>query len=200
MNTAGFHLRLDRRTLVGIALAILAAVLVLFLTRPHPGVAVLYADGPLPAGVPLEQLPLTTRQVPDATGLVAGDSAADLAGWTLAAPLAAGEPLVASLLRPAQREEKPDVLALSLDRDHAVLGELQAGDLVDVYVAARANEGSPTARLVAAGVYVVAAGPAPSGLGGDDNIELLLAVDGPLAVDLVTARSQGDLSLVRTSR
>ena len=55
-------------------------------------------------------------------------------------------------------------------------------------------------RLVAAAVYVVAAGPAPSGLGGEERVDLLLAVDDALAAALVTARHEGALDLVRVSR
>jgi Flp pilus assembly protein CpaB len=193
-------LRFDKRTVIGLILAIGAGGLVFVLTRPEPTVAVLVAEGPLPAGIPLESLPVGVRRVPDAAGLLAGDASADLAGWTLAAPLAAGEPLLPSLLRAPERLQDPDVLALSLERDRAVLGELQAGDRIDVYVTPPAEESTPVARLVAAGVYVVAAGPAPAGTGGDDRVDLLLAVDDALAAALVGARSEGEIDLVRVSR
>jgi Flp pilus assembly protein CpaB len=193
-------LRFDRRTAVGLALALAAGILVFALTRPGDTVAVLVAEGPLPAGVPLETLAVGVRRVPDATGLVAGDDAAAMAGWTLSAPLAAGEPLLPSLLRPPERRPRPDVLALSLERDRAVLGDLQAGDRIDIYVTAADGEGPVAARLVAAAVYLVAAGPAPSGLGGEERVDLLLAVDDALAAALVTARNEGALDLVRVSR
>jgi hypothetical protein len=135
--------------------------------------------------------------VPDATGLVAGEDTATLVGWTLAAPLAAGEPLLPSLLRAPAQRSRPDVLALSLERDRAVLGEVQAGDRIDIYVTTDALEGPAETRLAAAGLYVVAAGPAPSGLGGEDRVDLLLAVDDTLALDLVRARNQGALDIVK---
>ncbi len=193
-------LHLDRRLLLGLLAAAAAGGLVLMLTRPDPSVAVLVAGGPLPAGVELTGLPVVVRHVPDATGLVGADSTDGLADWSLAAPLAKGEPLLPSLLRPPERRTYPDVLALSLTRDRAVLGELQAGDLVDVYVTADAPGETPVARLVAEDLYVVAAGPAPGGIAGSERIDLLLAVDSALAAALVSARHEGEIDLVRVSR
>jgi len=193
-------LRFDRRTAVGLTLALTAGIIVFALTRPGDTVAVLVAEGPLPAGVALETLPVGVRRVPDAAGLVAGDDATALAGWTLSTPLAAGEPLLPSLLRAPERRAQPDVLALSLERDHAVLGDLQAGDRLDIYVTVTDGQEPAAARLVATAVYVVAAGPAPSGMGGEDRVDLLLAVDDALAAALVTARNEGGLDLVRVSR
>lgn len=200
MRLGALPLRFDRRTAVGLALALAAGALVFALTRPPATVPVLVAEGPLPAGIPLESLPVGVRRVPETAGLVAGDDVGVLEGWTLAAPLSAGEPLVPSLLRSPERRSLPDVLALSLDRDRAVLGELQAGDRIDVYVTGHEGEGPPVTRLVAAAVYVVAAGAGPTGLGGGDRVDLLLAVDHDLAAALVGARHEGDLALVRVAR
>lgn len=198
MRVGPFHL--ERRTVIGLALAAASGALVLFLTRPAPTVEVLVAEAPIPAGVPLDGLQIGVRRVPDGTGLVTGDPLADLAGWTLTAPLAEGEPLLPSLLRPPERHDRPDVLALSLERDRAVLGELQAGDLVDIYVTPDDPEAPPAARLVAAGIYVVAVGPAPGGIAGSERIDLLLAVDDALAALLVGARREGEIDLVRVAR
>jgi len=200
MRLKALPLRFDRRTAVGLALALAAGIMVFALTRPPATVPVLVAEGPLPAGIPLEGLPVGVRRVPDAAGLVAGTDAAALDGWTLIAPLASGEPLVPSLLRAPERRSHPDVLALSLDRDRAVLGDLQAGDRIDVWVTTADEEGPPVARLVAAAVYVVSAGPGPAGMGGSDRVDLLLAVDDSLAAALVSARQEGDLDLVRVAR
>jgi len=190
----------DRRTAVGLALALAAGILVFVVTRPAATVPVLVAEGPLPAGIPLDGLAVGVRRVPDPAGLVPGDDPAALREWVLAAPLAAGEPLLPSLLRAPEQRSRPDVLALSLDRDRAVLGELLAGDRIDVYVTPDAGEGPAAARLVAADVYVISAAPAPSGLGGEDRVDLLLAVDDALAAALVGARQEGALDLVRVSR
>jgi Flp pilus assembly protein CpaB len=200
MRLKALPLRFDRRTAVGLALALAAGIMVFALTRPPATVPVLVAEGPLPAGIPLEGLPVGVRRVPDAAGLVAATDPAALDGWTLIAPLASGEPLVPSLLRAPERRSHPDVLALSLERDRAVLGDLQAGDRIDVWVTTADEEGPPVARLVAAAVYVVSAGPGPAGMGGSDRVDLLLAVDDSLAAALVSARQEGDLDLVRVSR
>jgi hypothetical protein len=200
VKVGGAAVHFDKRTLLGLLLAVGAGALVLVLTRPDPTVAVLVAEGPLPAGVALEGLPIGVRRLPEADGLVAGDTPADLAGWTLAAPLTEGEPLLPSLLRPPERHDRPDVLALSLARDRAVLGELQAGDLVDVYVTVAGLAGPPVSRLVAAGLYVITAGPAPGGIAGSEHIDLLVAVDDALAATLVSARHEGEIDLVRVSR
>jgi Flp pilus assembly protein CpaB len=199
MRVSRAALHLERRTLLGLLLAMGAGALVLVLTRPDPAVPVLVAEGPLPAGVPLGALPVGVRRLPGAEGLVEADSPAGLADWTLAAPLAAGEPLLPSLLRPPERRDRPQVLALSLERDRAVLGELQAGDLVDVYVTTDSLDEPPAARLVAAGLYVVEAGPAPGGIAGSERVDLLLAVDDALAAALVGARHEGEIDLVRVS-
>lgn len=200
MKVGSAAVRFDRRTLFGLLLAVVAGALVLVLTRPEPTVAILVAEGPLAAGVALEDLAVGVRRVPDAAGLVAGDTPADLAGWTLAAPLAEGEPLLPSLLRPPERRARPDVLALSLERDRAALGELQAGDLIDLYVTTDGLDGPPVSRLVAAGLYVITAGPAPGGIAGSERIDLLVAVDDALAATLVSARHEGEIDLVRVSR
>ena len=200
MRLKALPLRFDRRTAVGLAMALAAGIMVFALTRPPATVPVLVAEGPLPAGIPLEGLPVGVRRVPDAAGLVAGTDVAALDGWTLITPLASGEPLVPSLLRAPERRSHPDVLALSLDRDRAVLGDLQAGDHIDVWVTTADEEGPPEARLVATAVYVVSAGPGPAGMGGSDRVDLLLAVDDSLAAALVSARQEGDLDLVRVAR
>ena len=200
MKVGGAALHFDKRILLGLLLAVAAGALVLVITRPNPTVAILVAEGPLPAGVALEDLPVGVRRVPDAAGLVAGDTPADLAGWTLATPLAEGEPLLPSLLRPPERRARPDVLALSLERDRAALGELQAGDLIDLYVTTDGLDGPPASRLVAAGLYVITAGPAPGGIAGSERIDLLVAVDDALAATLVSARHEGEIDLVRVSR
>ena len=76
--------------LLATTVAVAAGALVLMITRPNPTVAILVAEGPVPAGVALEDLPVGVRRVPTAAGLVAGETPADLAGWTLATPLAEG--------------------------------------------------------------------------------------------------------------
>lgn len=188
--------RPDARTLVGIGLAAAAALLVLWLTRPAPTVPVLVAGSDLPAATPISELDLSVRHTGDATGMVVGDSPGDLTDWVLAAPLAAGEPLLPSLLRPPEVQTAPNLLALEIDEAHAVLGRLDPGDRVDIY-ASTSPLGAPTeTRLIAHSVYVVDATVSDSSV-GSSQVQLLLAVDDELAATLTAAMNGGDLDLVR---
>jgi Flp pilus assembly protein CpaB len=188
--------RPDARTLVGIGLAAAAALLVLWLTRPAPTVPVLVAGSDLPAATPISALDLSVRHTADATGMVVGDSPGDLSDWVLAAPLAAGEPLLPSLLRPPEVQTAPNLLALEIDEAHAVLGRLDPGDRVDIY-ASTSPLGAPTeTRLIAHSVYVVDATVSDSSV-GSSQVQLLLAVDDELAATLTAAMNGDDLDLVR---
>ena len=186
----------DTRTLVGIGLAATAALLVLWMTRPVPTTPILVAGADLPAGTPISELDLTVRYAQDATGLVTGDSPGELADWVLIAPLAAGEPLIPSLLRPPEVQTTPDLLALDIAQSHAVLGRIDPGDRVDIY-ASTSQTGQPAeTHLIASSVYVVDSSIAESSV-NDDRVQLLLAVDDELAATLTAAMNGGDLDLVR---
>ncbi len=186
----------DRRTLVGVALAAFAAVAVLTATRPAPTVPVLVATSDLAAGVPLAELDVGVREVADPTGLVVGDDIGQLSQWVLARPVDAGEPIVPSLLRPPETVSASSTMALSLEATHAVLGRLSPGDLVDVYVTTGGpGEGKTTTR-VATDVYLVDAVLRPSSV-GEDHVDLVVAVDDPLAATLTSAAAAGTIDLVR---
>ncbi len=188
--------RPDMRTLLGIGLAAAAALLVLWMTRPIATVPVLVAGSDLPAGTPLSELDLTVKNTTDADGLVVGDEPGELSDWVLVAPIASGEPILPSLLRAPEVQAAPDLLALELDRAHAVLGRIDPGDRVDIY-ASTSRPGEPTeTRLVASSVFVVDATVSDSTVNGD-QIQLLLAVDDALAATLTAAMNGSDLDLVR---
>ncbi|RPI20405.1 MAG: hypothetical protein EHM57_08125 [Actinobacteria bacterium] len=186
----------DRRTLLGLGLAALAATLTLVATRPAPSYPVLVAGSDLAAGTPLSQVDLEVRRLPDPAGFVQGTEPGELADWTLKVPLAAGEPLLTSLLQPPQLISAPNLLALDIEAAHAVLGRLAAGDLVDVYVSSGAGVETGATRLVASDVFVVEARLVEAG-GGRDRVELLVAVDDRLAGELAAAARSGELDLVR---
>jgi len=190
----------DRRTLIGAALAVTAAVLVLVITRPAATTTVLVADADLAAGVPLSTQQIGLRETTAPEGLIAADDPDAFADWALAAPLDSGEPIPASLLLPEARQAHPDVVALALDEDHAVLGVLRTGDRVDVYLTAPHDDGVPTTDRIAEGVFVVDVVEGPSGFGRDDSARLLLAADHRLAAVLVHAARTGDVDLVRVGR
>ena len=188
--------RPDTRTLIGIGLAAIAALLVLWMTRPIPTVPVLVAGSDLPAGTPLSELDLSVRNTTDADGLVIGDEPGELSDWVLVTPLAAGEPILPSLLRAPEVQAAPNLLALELDSAHAVLGRIDPGDRIDIY-ASTSRPGEPTeTRLVASSVFVVDATISDSTVSGDE-IQLLLAVDDTLAATLTAAMNGSDLDLVR---
>ncbi len=184
------------RTMLGVGLAAVAALLVLLVTRPPATVSVLVAGADLAAGSPLSELEIDIRQVESATGLVAGDEVGELGDWVLTAPITAGEPLLPSLLRPAETLAAPDVLAIELDTGHAVLGKLTGGDRVDIY-ATRSRPGEPTeTSLIATSIYVLEARLSEASA-GPDRVALLLAVDRNTARAITTAMHAGEVDLVR---
>ena len=186
------------RTLIGVGLAAVAALLVLIVTRPPATVPILVAGSDLPAGTPLAELQIDARHVADADGFVVGDEIGELGDWVLAAPIGAGEPLIPSLLRPSAALSAPDAIAIRLDAGHAVLGQLSGGDRVDIY-ATTSSPGAPAeTHLIATAVYVLEARTAESNA-GPSRIELLLAVDRTTAMALTNAMHAGEVDLVRVS-
>ena len=190
---------IDRRRLLGILLAAIAGLLVLLLTRPETQLPILVATEDLVAGQPLADQGVSVRYVDNAEGFVAGSSLGDLAGWSLRAPIARGEPLIPSLLQPPELLAFPNVIALSLDQDHAVLGKLVAGDRVDVYRTSAAGFDAPSVtERVATDVYVVEARVSDDGINAD-RVDLLLAVDEELAALIAGAARGGEIDLVRVA-
>lgn len=185
----------DRRTILGIGLAAVAAALVLILTRPPATTPILVAGSDLPAGTPLAELDVDVRTVPDAQGMVMGDDVGELAEWSLRVPIAAGEPIVPSLLQPPQVLAASNLLAIEVDSSHAVLGRISPGDIVDVYATRRSTLAASETSKVAAEVYVVDAQIASAATG--EQVALLLAVDDELAARLTAAARSGDLDIVR---
>ena len=190
---------IDRKRMIGLVLAAMAALLVLLLTRPPDRIPVLIASTDIPPGQALTADDVTVRYVESADGLVEGSALGALASWSLRAPIAEGEPLVPSLLQPPELLDAPNVIALSLDESHAVLGRLVPGDRVDVYVTAANGPGEDSfTQLVATGVYVVEARPGGEGINAD-RVNLLLAVDEELAQTIAGAGRSGAVDLVRVA-
>jgi Flp pilus assembly protein CpaB len=185
--------------IVGGILAAIAALGVLQLTKPPERLPVLVAGSDLIAGRPLGEMDIDVRYVESATGLVAGDSVGDLADWSLRVPLAEGEPLVASLMQPPELVTSPNVIALSLPAENAVLGRLVAGDRVDVYVTYTGGfEAEPFTELLASRVYVVEVVASESSV-DRRRVNILLAVDDRLAGQLAAALHSGAVDLVRVA-
>jgi hypothetical protein len=189
----------DRRMILGAILAAIAALGVLVLTRPPDRIPVLAAGSDLSAGRPLSELDIEVRYVESSAGLVVGDSVGELGEWSLRVPLEDGEPLLASLLLPPELVATPNVIALSLPPQNAVLGKLVAGDKVDVYLThADGFEVSQETELLASSVYIVEAVTSESS-GSGGRVNVLLAVDDDLAAQLAAASHSGDIDLVRVA-
>jgi hypothetical protein len=174
------------------ALALIAGLTVLSLTRPPERVDMLVAAEALPAGLPLETLAFTNASVEPIPGIVLADQAPQLVGWTLAVDLPEGAPLTESVLEPPPGAV-PQLIAITLEMGHAVQGKLIAGDLVDIYVTDELET-----RLLAASVTVISAEVDTAGL-VESDLALLLAVDDALAPQLVAAMQTAAIDLVRVT-
>jgi hypothetical protein len=142
---------------------------------------------------------VSVRYVESSSGLVEGASLGELEDWTVRVPILAGEPLLASLLQPPEILVAPNVVALSLDPAHAVLGRLVAGDHVDIYQTAGGGiDGNARTELIASDVYVVESRFDVDGINGG-SVDLLLAVDDELAVRIVAGDRLGEIDLVRVA-
>jgi len=189
----------DRRMILGAILAAIAALGVLVLTRPPDRIPVLAAGSDLSAGRPLSELDIEVRYVESSTGLVIGDSVGELGDWSLRVPLEEGEPLIASLMQPPELVATPNVIALSLAPQNAVLGQLVAGDKVDIYLTDADGLGTaPGTELLASNVYIVEAVTSESSA-DRGRVNVLLAVDDELAAQLAAASHSGDIDLVRVA-
>jgi Flp pilus assembly protein CpaB len=189
----------DRRTIIGGVLAAIAALGVLQLTKPPEMTPVLVAGSELQAGQPLGELDIAVRYVESPEGLVIGDTVGDLEEWSLRVPLAEGEPLVASLMQPPELVATPNVIALTLRAENAVLGRIVSGDKVDVYVTSSAAfDSEPTTELLASDVYVVESVTSDSSV-DRGRVNVLLAVDDELAARLAAASHSGEIDLVRVA-
>lgn len=187
---------IDRRMVIGAVLAAVAALGVLVLTKPADRIPVLVAGTDLVAGRPLADMDIQVRYVDSSSGLVVGDSVGDLEDWSLRVPLAEGEPLIGSLLQPPELLASPNVIALSLAAENAVMGRLVAGDMVDVYMTNTGGIDSVSSTaLIASDVYVVEAVVPESSI-DRGRVNVLLAVDDDLAAQLASASHSGDIDLV----
>jgi len=187
------RLRIDARFAIAGVLALAAALAVMTLTRPVERIPVLVAGAFLPPGIPLDDLPIEERSVEPLEGLVPADQRAELAGRSLSVPLEAGSPILWSMLAPGEAGQA-DALAVTLEPGNAAQGDLRPGDLVDVYV----SDDEGTSRI-AAGISVIDADTGGGGFGGSD-VAVLLAVDAPLAQQIISAMHTGSIDLVRRAR
>ena len=93
-------------------------------------------------------------------------------------------------------ESAPHMLAMSLQRENAVLGRLAPGDLVDIYLTAADVDVSLQAERIAESMYVVEASVSDRP-GSTGDVDVILAVDDRLARVLAAAARTGRIDLVR---
>ena len=186
---------IDRRRIVGALLALVAAALVLVATRPGPTVDILVATRDLAAGWPVPPDAMSIRAVGDARGLVQVTDAPQR--MSLRAPVAAGEPLLASQVVETSAVAIPDgVMGLDLTSAQGVLGRLVPGDRVDVYVS-RFDDDSTTRVAVEIPVVDIVES---AELGGARSVQVLVGVDETIASSVAAAARAGDIHLVRVGR
>lgn len=184
------RIQIDARLVGAGLLAAAAALVVLIVTSPPEATPVLVAGSDVPAGVPVGELDLTTRDVGDAAGLVVAGSVGDLERHVLAASLDAGSPIPRSLLVAPEAGHGADLLGLDLDAAAAVHGWLRAGDVVDVYAV---QDG---AELLAESIPIVKADADGNSM-GSGRVRLLLAVTDDIGPHLIAADEAGSIYLIR---
>jgi hypothetical protein len=102
-------------------------------------------------------------------------------------------------MQPPELVATPNVIALSLAPQNAVLGQLVAGDKVDIYLTNTDGFGvAPATELIASSVYIVEADRSESSA-DRGRVNVLLGVDDDLAAQLATASHSGDIDLVRVA-
>jgi Flp pilus assembly protein CpaB len=198
--------RLHRRRATGVHLVmVLAAVLGFVLTLTalrgeRSGRRVAVAVRELEAGTVLRRRDLRFERVRAADGLLAHllspDEVRRLRGHIVTTPVAAGEPVVDSRIRPPAASDGRRAMSIPVDRARAVNGRLAPGDRVDVVAAV---DGS--AFVVAAGLEVLDVESDADGALGARRAEVTvtLAVDVRESQVLTAALARGDFVLTRVT-
>ena len=130
-------------------------------------------------------------------GMSAGafDSASDLEGRVLVAPVGEGELLQLGSLSDQGSPDPAAEVSMALDRERAVDGRLRAGDTVDVY----ATHDDDTI-VVARGIRVIAVTEGGGTFADGSELTVTLALAEPdQQVPVVHAARAGQITLVRTT-
>ncbi len=184
------HFQMDVRLLSAGLLAAVAALVVLMATAPPERTAIVVAGSDLPAGVPISELDLESRDVESTAGLIGLEDVGELGEHVLGSSLAAGSPIPRSLLFTPQSERGVDLLGLYLESAAAVHGRLRAGDVVDVYVV------SEDTHLIAEAVAIVGAEVESTSV-GSGRVRLLVAVADDVGPRVLAATEAGEIHLIR---
>jgi hypothetical protein len=181
---------MDVRLLSAGVLAAVAALVVLMATTPPERIAIVVAGSDLPAGVPIGELDLESRDVESAVGLIAFEEVGELGEHFLGSSLDVHSPVPRSLLIAPRSERGVDLMGLYLESAAAVHGRLRAGDVVDAYVV---SEGT---HLIAEAIPIVGAEIENTSL-GSGRVRLLVAVADEVGPRLLAATEAGEIHLIR---
>ncbi len=197
-GSSGLLARVSPGHVLVLVAALVAAVANFALLRAAEDTApVLVAERPLAAGDAVSDEAITVAEV-GATGpvpeaLLGPEDHALLEGTVLASPIAEGEPLRHSDLRGTAAPDGLRAMSVPLDRVHAVSGDLQAGDRVDVIATEDA------AGFLAHDVEVLAVPAEETGAMGAAGFAVTLAVDAETSLQLAEALHGASLDLVRAT-
>ena len=185
---------------VVVAVAGLLAVLLNYslLRAADDRVRVVVAARPIPVGdaVAPDDVRVVEVAADDAVlgTLVPAEDLDDLAGHVAATALAAGDPLRRSDLRPPSAPDHGRAMSLPVPVEHAVAGQLQRGDRVDVIAV---DDGSASYVLTDAQVLAVSGGD--GGLTGTGTFSVTVAVDADSALRVAEAIRAGGIDVVRST-
>jgi len=135
----------------------------------------------------------------DATSQLAGnfvtrDSLDGTGDLVIAAPIRAGDPILATSLLPAVAGGGLRAISIPVDRERAVGGAVQAGDSIDVI---SVEDG--TARYVLSGVEVLAVPGSDKSALSANSYFLVVAVDDREALAVSRAMRTGSIDIVRST-
>lgn len=149
---------LNVRTAFGAALFLFSVVSGwAVLEGTEQGIRIWAAAEDLPSGVPLTQsdlVPVTSDLAPEQAALyLSADTPLD--GALLTRPVTKGELLAADFVAPASRTSGSRAMTIPTSPEHAVGGDLSAGDFVDIYATLKPGHGTPRTVLVVASAQIV---------------------------------------------
>ena len=185
---------------VAMVLAGLVAVLLNLAVLRSDGasLAVATARTDLQPGTVLSEGSVTAVTLGDAaalrSGLVTMEAVAALYGSVIGRPLAAGEPLRRSDLRPTAVASGLREYSVAVASAEAAGGLIQPADVVDVIATVDGRT-----FYVAAGLDVVQVAREGSGLDVGDDLVIVLAVDDRTALELASAQASGSIVIVRAT-
>lgn len=190
------------RTVLGLAL--FSASLIAgqqLLSSPVSSTRIWVAANAIPAGATLSSLDLTTVEAdlpPEAMKHYAL-AATDLEGAWVARAIPAGQLVpLDSLTETAPTDSRQ--LTVPVEAEHAVGGDLQAGDFIDILVTLDAGRRSARTSVLVSGAEVIGVVEAGGSFGSEGSpIGVTLAVSAEDAPRLVLALRTGEIDIVRST-